>query len=239
MICQDTFSIAGIPIYMGETMNTNDPSSKVCRYLTKHSDAITQLHASVGEAMASFSLTYPADRLYDEHDNEPSFGIVIEMDSTIARQMNLDSSDQFLELALQDNDFTTIRAILNRKGYDIPLTEPNDLVLPPERNTKIAESTGIQTYLAGYGVWETPPQTAESEPLEERLTIQESFATELAENFHFRLERLIRRKDAVMLRMWLRLFGHDILPNQPGEEEDLLDEFRFQGNHMPEPSSNS
>ena len=251
MICQDTRSNGAKPIYRGKIMNTDDPSLNALiapRYLLgtfPTTDTTIKFLTNLITDSKNLLFLSKKGGSYEELDMGKFCGVDVMDDSSIAVQVNLDSSDQFLEIALQENNFTTIRAILNRRGYKIPLNEPNNLVLPQELSTKnsdVLKDVEIQTHPEKYGILETSPETSECEPSEERLAIQESFAEELNDNLHFRLERLIRRRDAVMLRMWLRLFGHDILPNQPGEEEDLLDEFRFQGNlreSMPEPSNNS
>lgn len=134
--------------------------------------------------------------------------------------------DEILESALQRSDFEAIRAILNYEGYGISVNEPNDLVIPEEwdKKSELFHNIEIQISPEEYETWNAPLEACDIEPTEEELGIQRAFAKAIAENIPPRLERLIRLRDVGTLRMMLRLYGHDILPNQPGDDEDLSDD---------------
>ncbi len=152
--------------------------------------------------------------------------------------------DLVLEDALQRNDYAAIRAILNYEGYEVPVDEPNDLVVPAELDDNefdISDDLKIHITPEEYKMWKAPlmkedlpnkqsywqEQLANSEmsmyfltrlrtSMEgsvEKSVMHEAIAEAMAGNISLRLERLIRQRDIAMLRMTLRLYGHDIFPN--------------------------
>lgn len=133
--------------------------------------------------------------------------------------------DQILENALQRRDFHAIRVALNYEGYDIPVDEPNNLLSPSEAANKEvlrAKDIEIQITPEEYEMWEAPLEECEPEPVVNE-SLHNAFVEVMAQNIPYRLERLIRRRDVKGLRMWLRLYGHDILPNQRGDQDHLLE----------------
>lgn len=170
---------------------------------------------------------------------DPSKGVVP------IRALDKSRTDFILENALQRSDFRAIRAVLNYEGYGIPVKEPNNLIIPAEwdnEESNVFDDLEIQITPEEYEMWKAPLEPFETEPSDEESALQKAFAETMAESLPFRLERLIRQRDVVTLRMMLRLYGHDISPNQHGYQEDSLDEPPSQGNlhgTAPEPSKNS
>lgn len=162
-----------------------------------------------------------------------------------AKTLDHGQVDEILESALQRNDFEAIRAVLNYEGYGIPVNEPNDLVIPAEWDNdecNVFHDLEIQITPEEYEMWKAPLEACEVESAAEEPAIQKAFAEAIAENIPLRLERLIRQRDIVMLRMMLRLYGHAISPNQLGYQEDLSDEPPSKDNPhgtTPEPFNNS
>lgn len=163
-----------------------------------------------------FSLTYKTRRA--------SGSVVINPNKRVAPITALDDSlvDQVLEWALQKRDFQAIRAILNFEGYGVPLTEPNDLVIPAAWDAKRQdkEEVIIKVTPEEYEMWqeiqESPPEEI-TDPAPFRNTPEyKDFVETMAQNIPLRLEQAIRQRDILALRMRLRLYGrHNIASSDP------------------------
>lgn len=128
--------------------------------------------------------------------------------------------DQMLESALQRRDFAAIRVALNYEGYEIPVNEPNNFLSSMEQDRKAfprGKDIRIQMTPEEYEMWKAPLEACQPEPAFKE-PLHSKFMEVMAQNIPYRLERLIRRRDVEGLRMWLRLYGHDISPTQPGNE---------------------
>ena len=131
--------------------------------------------------------------------------------------------DKFLERALQQRDFKAIRTILNFEGYGVPITEPNDLVIPEAWNAEDSdeeEVIEIEMTPEEYDMWQemkdSPPEEI-TEPSSFLETPEfKAFVETMAQNIPLQLEHAIRQRDIPTLRMWLRLYGrHNIAAPDP------------------------
>jgi len=146
-------------------------------------------------------------------DRRAMGGVVRSSEKNVMLLESLDRGqvDEILEIALQRSDIETIRAVLNYEGYGIPVNEPNDLVIPLKWD-KDRDFSELEFKITPEE-WEAPLEACKAEPSLEESALQKAFAETMAENIPLRLERLLRQRDMGMLRMMLRLYGHNILPN--------------------------
>ncbi len=137
-------------------------------------------------------------------------------------KLNKNQVDQVLERALLRGDFNAVRAFLNHEAYEIPIHEPNDIVIPVELDSDESDDSDdieIQITPEEYEMWNAPLEPCEPEPAVEESALYKAFTKSYAQNIPFHLEHAIRQRDIATLRMLLRLYGHDISSHQPHGED--------------------
>lgn len=145
--------------------------------------------------------------------------------SRVLTELDKTQVDEILEAALQRYDFRAIRTLLAYEGYPIPVKEPNDFLRFTEWDSKTfddAEDIEIQITPEEYELWKAPLEMCEPEPAVDESAEYKAFAKSFAFNVPYKLEHAIRQRDIDILRMLLRLYGHEISPIQSGNQDDLL-----------------